>query len=167
MAKSREIRSVKPFRLSRRTVIRGAGSIAIALPWLEAMGSRKAWAAGTPAQRFVTVYQPGGTVKNSPSGKKDRWTPTGTETAPVLSSILAPLEPVKGKLLIVDGLDMKSAVGEQHQAGIIAWLTGTIQTTANRNYSGGPSVDQVIAKKFFSTKRLPSYQMAVRWATGK
>ena len=27
------------FKLSRRTVIRGAGTVAIALPWLEAMGS--------------------------------------------------------------------------------------------------------------------------------
>ena len=26
------------FKLDRRTVIKGAGSIAIALPWLEAMG---------------------------------------------------------------------------------------------------------------------------------
>src|SRR6185369_7511021 len=85
----------------------------------------------------------------------------------VLSSILAPLEPVKSRVLIVDGLDMKSAVGEQHQAGIIAWLTGTIQTSANRNYSGGPSIDQVIANKFFKTKRIPSIQLAVRWATGK
>src|SRR5689334_4084957 len=107
------------FRLNRRTVLRGAGSIAIALPWLEAMKPEgEAWAAtSTPAQRFVAVYQPGGTVR-------DKWVPTGTETAPVLSPILAPLQPMMKKLLIVDNLDMKSAVGEQHQAGIIALLTG-------------------------------------------
>jgi len=167
MAKSRDIRSVRPFRLSRRTLIRGAGSIAIALPWLEAMGTRKAYAAGTPAQRFVTVFQPGGTVKNAPTGKKDRWTPTGTETAPVLSTILAPLEPMKSRILIVDGLDMKSAIGEVHQSGIIAWLTGTVQSSANRNYAAGPSIDQVIANKFFKTKQRSSIQLAVRWATGK
>ena len=39
---------------------------------------------------------------------------------------MAPLEPMKSRLLILDGIDMKSAVGEQHQAGIIALLTGTI-----------------------------------------
>src|SRR6476620_10997939 len=101
---------MRKFRLSRRAVIKGAGSIAIALPWLEAMGpSRRAYGAGTPAARFLTVYQPGGTVLA-------KWRPTGTETAPVLSPILSPLEPVKSKILIVDGLDMKSAVGEQHQS---------------------------------------------------
>ncbi len=46
----------------------------------------------------------------------DRWRPTGTETSFTLSPILAPLAPVQDRLLVVDGLDMKSAVGEQHQA---------------------------------------------------
>src|SRR5258705_12514108 len=104
------------FRLNRRAVLRGAGSIAIALPWLEVMEPEgRAWAAGAPASRFVAVYWPGGTVR-------DKYTPTGTETAPILSPILTPLEPVKSKILILDGLDMKSAVGEQHQAGICALL---------------------------------------------
>jgi hypothetical protein len=150
------------FRLNRRAVLRGAGSIAIALPWLEVMEpEKKAWAAGTPAQRFVAIYTPGGTVR-------DKYTPTGTETAPVLSPILAPLEPVKSKILIIDGLDMKSAVGEQHQAGICALLTGTPQSAANRNFAGGPSIDQVIATRISVGKKAkPSIQMAVRWATGK
>jgi hypothetical protein len=83
----------------------------------------------------------------------------------VLSPILAPLEPVKNKLLVIDGLDMKSAVGEQHQAGIIALLTGTVQSSANRNYAGGPSIDQLIASRFMKPRR--SLELAVRWATGK
>src|ERR1700752_3153542 len=110
------------FRLNRRAVLRGAGSIAIALPWLEIMGTEKsARAAAAPAGRFVSIYTPGGTVR-------DKYTPTGTQTPPVLRPTLAPLEPMKSKLLIIDGLDMKSAVGEQHQAGIIALLTGTPQS---------------------------------------
>src|SRR6185503_5477845 len=95
------------FRLHRRAVLRGAGTIAIALPWLEIMGEGKsayAQSATTTAKRFVTVFQPGGTVRA-------KYTPTGTETAPVLSPILAPLQPMLNKLLIIDGLDMKSAVG--------------------------------------------------------
>jgi hypothetical protein len=148
------------FRLSRRSVLRGAGSIAIGLPWLECMEDAKAQDAPTTAQRFVAVYQPGGTVI-------DRWRPTGTETAPVLSSILSPLEPVKDKILIVDGLEMKSAVGEQHQAGIIALLTGTIQTASRSNYAGGPSIDQVLAKRISVGKPIGSMPVAIRWATGK
>src|SRR5688572_23590137 len=102
-------------RLNRRHVLRGAGSVAIALPWLEAMSPRRARAAPPPgpARRFVAVYQPGGTVR-------DRYTPTGTETSFTMSPILKPLEPLQSRLLVIDGLDMHSAIGEQHQAGIVA-----------------------------------------------
>ncbi|HMI87627.1 MAG TPA: DUF1552 domain-containing protein [Polyangiaceae bacterium] len=151
------------FRLNRRTLLRGAGSIAIALPWLEAMGTEKhAYGAATPAQRFLAVYTPGGTVRA-------QYTPTGTETAPVLSPILKPLQPIMDlkKLVIIDGLDMKSAIGEQHQAGIIAWLSGTPQK--GTAYSNGPSLDQVIATRLAAQKQRAkkSLEFAVRWATGK
>jgi hypothetical protein len=95
------------FKLDRRTVIKGAGTIAIALPWLEAMGfGRRANAQTTsvPLKRFLTVYQPGGAVRSGAIG--DKYTPTGTETAFTLSQTLAPLDPVRSKLLIVDGLNL-------------------------------------------------------------
>ena len=151
------------FRLSRRAMLRGAGAIAVALPWLEIMGpERTAQAQPSPAKRFLAVYTPGGTVIN-------RWRPTGSETSVTLSPILAPLEPVKDRLLVVDGLEMKSARGEQHQAGIIAWLTGTAQEgSTNGGYGNGPSVDQVIASQISAgKKKKASIQIAVRWATGK
>jgi hypothetical protein len=150
---------VKPLRLDRRAVIRGAGSIAIALPWLEIMGARPARAAAAPGRRFVVVYQPGGTVRA-------KYTPTGSETAFTLGPILKPLEPLQRHLLLVDGLDMKSAVGEQHQAGICALLTGIPHASAGA-YPRGPSVDQVIASRISAGKARTSIQMAVRWATGK
>ena len=116
---------VKKFRLNRRTVIRGAGTIAIGLPWLECMTEDKEAQAQTTnaARRFLCVYQPGGTVMN-------RFTPTGTETAPVLSPILAPLETVKSKINIVLGLNY-DLNGEQHQKGICGLMTGMDQ------YNGG------------------------------
>ena len=148
------------FRLNRRSVLRGAGSIAIALPWLEAMEPARAQAAATTAQRFLAVYTPGGTVL-------EKWRPTGTETAPVLGTILKPLEPVLPKLLIMDGLEMMCAKGEQHQAGIIGWLTGTPQEESTTNYSTGPSLDQAIATLIAGTRAKRSIEIAVRWATGK
>jgi hypothetical protein len=163
-------------RLSRRAVLRGAGSIAIALPWLEIMEPERearAQTAATPARRFISVYTPGGAVIRP----NNRWSPTGTETAPILSPILAPLEPVKDRLLVVDGLQMASAVGEQHQAGIIALLTGTNQNMppvnggipGQRSYGQGPSIDQVIASRLQAAtpRSRKSIEMAVRWATGK
>ncbi|WP_437961751.1 DUF1552 domain-containing protein [Sorangium sp. So ce119] len=151
------------FRLSRRAVLRGAGAIAIALPWLEIMGpERTARAAPAPAKRFLSVYTPGGTVIN-------RWRPSGTETNFTLGPILSPLAPVQDRLLVVDGLDLKSARGEQHQSGIIAWLTGTAQEgSSNGGYGNGPSVDQVIASRISAgQKAKASIEIAVRWATGK
>jgi len=153
-------------RLSRRAVLRGAGTIAIALPWLEIMGSSRAGAqsVGAHARRFVAVYQPGGTVR-------EKYTPTGSETAPVLSPILQPLQPILDlkRLLIVDGLEMKSAIGEQHQAGIIAWLTGATQNHGVGSYARGPSIDQVIATRLNAAqpRSRRSVELAVRWATGK
>ncbi len=155
------------FRLSRRAVIRGAGTIAIGLPWLECMEDDvKAQAAPATAQRFVGVYQPGGTVI-------DKWRPTGSESAPVYGTILAPLEPVKDKLIVVDGLEMKSAIGEQHQSGMVAFLTGAVQAVAQKYSASRPgadsaSLDQIIASKISkNVKPMASLQVAVRWATGK
>lgn len=150
-------------RLHRRTFLRGAGGLAIALPWLEAM-SPPAHAAASKtrsAARFVTVYTPGGTVR-------DKWLPSGGEHDFQLSPILAPLQPIKDKLLVLDGLDMVSAKGEQHQAGILAWLSGAEQSNAHGGYARGPSVDQVIARRI-STGQKPkaSIEIAMRWATGK
>lgn len=159
------------FRLNRRSFIRGAGSIAIALPWLEVMlPERQARAADAsrPANHFLAVYQPGGTVR-SDANKVDKWAPTGSENDFKLSPILAPLESVRKKLLVVDGPDMASAIGEQHQAGIIAFLTGSTQANKNGTlgYATGPSIDQIIAKKLYNGNKKRSVQLAVRWATGK
>jgi hypothetical protein len=151
------------FKLDRRTFLRGLGGVAIALPWLEAMGEPKSASAGPPtgtAQRFLAVYTPGGTVY-------DRWRPSGSETSFTLGPILSPLAPIQNKLMVVDGLSMHSAIGEQHQAGIIAWLTGTPQSGEFRDFAGGPSLDQVIASRISRGVRPHgSIEMAIRWATG-
>ena len=153
---------MRNFKLNRRTVLRGVGSIAIALPWLEAMGhdnEAHAQVAG-PAKRFLSVYTPGGTVL-------DKFWPT-TDTNPSSSSILTPLAPVASKLAVLEGLDYTCKAGEQHQAGIIAFLTGSKQTGSPQNYSSYPSIDQVIATKISKgIKAKASLQMAVRWATGR
>jgi len=149
------------FRLSRRTLLRGAGSVAIALPWLEIMEpERRSEAAPATAGRFLAVYQPGGSVL-------ERWRPTGTESNFTLSPILAPLEAVKNRIVVLDGIDMKSAVGEQEQSGMIALLSGTRQITANTGYAKGPSLDQVLATRLAGNRRFPSLALAVRWGTGK
>src|SRR5204862_8350188 len=95
------------FKLNRRTVIKGAGTIAIALPWLEVMGNgrrARAQTASVPLKRFVSVYQPGGGVRTGANG--DKYTPTGSETSFTLSPILAPLQPVQSRIIVADGLNL-------------------------------------------------------------
>src|SRR5688572_25261370 len=87
-------------RLSRRYFLRGAGGVAVALPFLSAMiGTARA--VEFP-KRFVVFFTGLGTVKPS-------WVPTGTEKSFTLSEILSPLEPFKKQLLVLEGLDMESA----------------------------------------------------------
>jgi hypothetical protein len=87
---------MKPFRLNRRTVLRGAGSVAIALPWLEAMSPiEESRAAGPVAKKFVAVYTPGGTTPG-------KFTPIGSETDFELGPILAPLEPLQNELVVLE-----------------------------------------------------------------
>jgi hypothetical protein len=148
------------FRLSRRALLRGAGGVAIALPWLEVMQlGRESKAATAPASRFVAVYQPGGTIL-------EQWRPTGSETDFELSPILAPFGAAPERLLVLDGIDMTSAVGEQYQAGMVAWLTGTRQGAAGE-FARGPSIDQVIASRIQGGRSTKSLELAVRWGTGK
>jgi len=164
---------MKTFSLSRRTVLKGAGGVAIALPFLEAMTRDKparATAPGTTPKRFLAVYWPGGTVRQGSLG--DRYTPTGTETDFTLSPILSPLEPVKGSILIADGLTLKAGDQsqfsvEQSQGGMVGWLTGQVQPGAGNFPTKGPSIDQVLAPRLSIGKPFSSLGVAVRWGTGK
>lgn len=84
-------------KLSRRHVLRGAG-VALALPWLEAMGPTGGARAadGVSPKRFLHLYFPNGATtlwwRTSGSGAGDAWQ---------LSPLLAPFEPLKQKMLMV------------------------------------------------------------------
>lgn len=162
-----------PTKLSRRTVLRGAGHAAIALPFLEAMLPRnRSWAAETTQKRFIVYYTPGGTVL-------DDWRPKGTETAFTFNTILSPLEPVKQKLVVIDGLDLKvtgdpANHGHPHSRGMGGVLTGQpllegpYETCAGKaGYAAGPSIDQVIAKQIGAGTKIPSLEVAVNWPTDR
>ncbi|MEP7049403.1 MAG: DUF1552 domain-containing protein [Pseudomonadota bacterium] len=164
------------FQIDRRALLRGVGSIAIALPWLEIMadeGRAQAQSStGVPLKRFMTVYQPGGAVRQGSVG--DKYTPTGTETAFTLSPVLAPLAAYQNRLLIVDGTNLtcgdQTKYGvEQHQGGEVGWLTGGIQKgPLNYLAPNTPSIDQVLTPKLSAGKPiLGGLQFAIRWATGK
>src|ERR1700680_4709243 len=87
-------------RISRRTVLRGAGCT-MALPWLESLHAL----ADTPApsafpKRFGVVFLGNGI-------NEDHWSAEGAGAEMKLSKTLQPLEPLKQKMKVMDGLFVK------------------------------------------------------------
>lgn len=156
--------------LDRRTVLRGAGGIALSLPFLGAMGLSSAARAQSaiPPKRFVVFFTPIGTLPSL-------FWPAGTGPAFTLnpSSILASLEPLKSELLLLRGLDMASAyqsAGAGHPRGMGNLLTsvplepGQFNTGAGQTvgWGRGISVDQRIANVIGTTTKYRSLEFGVQ-----
>ena len=142
--------------LSRRTLLRAATGLGVALPWLEAFGQ------AAPPKRLVLFFSPNGTVYS-------RWAPTQTAAGLQLSPILAPLEAHKSKLLVLGNVDVKSAgfgPGDGHGKGIGHLWTGTEMwgdaAPGSVWWAGGPSVDQVAAEAIGLTTPLRSLELGVQ-----
>ena len=151
-----------PRPLSRRTVLRGLGT-AIALPWLEAMGSLNSWAAAAPGRRpapnrMAFLYVPNG--KDMPN-----WTPGAAGPLGTLPPILAALAPVKDDLLVISGLaaDKARAHGDgggDHARAMASLLTGTHPLkTGGTDIRAGTSVDQIAAARIGEQTRLASLEI--------
>lgn len=156
-------------RLTRRTLLRGAGHVAIGLPFLEAMLrplQTHAQAVQAPL-RFVVFYSPGGTLL-------DQWRPTGNETQFALGDMMSPLAPHQQDLLLIDGLNLsitERGVGHPHSRGMAGLLTGTellagtfVTGGGNASFANGPSLDQVIARRISQGTKFPSLEFSAAWA---
>ena len=127
-------------RISRRAVLRGAGCT-VALPWLESLHAL----ADTPApsafpKRFGIVFLGNGI-------NEDHWSADGAGAAMQLSKTLQPLEPLKQKINVIDGLYVKALTGQ----GIHPAQTGSLLSGAHISKGAiihsGISVDQMIANR--------------------
>jgi hypothetical protein len=162
--------------LSRRTLLRGAGSAAVGLPVLDAMltlGGRLPCAhaaSGLPPRRLVIFFTGEGFPMNE-------WRPIAgaSPTEFRLSEFLAPLEPVRRQSLFIEGVPMTSSFdpkqqAQGHPAGAQAILTGAWAGPGNQ-YGGGcgkmagfspyPSIDHLIAKGVGAATRFPAYYLGV------
>jgi hypothetical protein len=136
--------------LSRRTLLRGAGSM-LALPWLEIMA-----APGKPAPlRSVFIFVPGGV-------NHDEWLPKteGPDYQP--GRTLAALAPVRRHVLVLSGLNARHGeVGANgHPLGTGPWLSSAPLNDKDRGgYCTDISVDQLIANQVGQDTRLPSLEL--------
>ncbi len=137
-------RKLKRHQINRRAFMRGAGGIAIGLPFLESLQSRSAWAQdANPIYSFFIMAQCGVI--------QDKWWPTAT--GPITASTLAgralePLSDFAEHLLVLRGV---SAPGGNpgdcgHAQGCVQAITGAKPASGgNSSTAGGPSADVVIS----------------------
>ena len=111
MRRTPDSRRQRNLSLSRRTFLRGVG-VTMALPWLESLAAVSASAAPTEAgmsaafpKRFAVLFMGCGV-------NPDHWSAKGDGAAMELSKTLAPLEPLKGKINVINGLFNKRATGQ-------------------------------------------------------
>jgi len=135
-------------RLNRRNFLKGAGTVAIALPFLEGLPERSAWAAGAaPVFTFFIVAENGVVFKNFFPSATGAITTAGLAGLPdTATSVLSAHAP---NLLFIKGINYQQP-GPQacgHAEGLTQTLTGIKPgATGNKGYSGGPSADTVISK---------------------
>ena len=127
-------------RISRRTALRAAGAT-VALPWLESMNALAATpSASAFPKRFAVMFLGNGI-------NEEHWSASGAGAEMKLSKTLEPLEPLKHKINVIDGLFNKASTGQ----GIHPAQTGSLLTGAKISKGAiihsGVSVDQVIANK--------------------
>lgn len=127
-------------RISRRSVLRGAGCT-VALPWLESLNAF----ADTPAssdfpKRFGVVFLGNGI-------NEDHWHAEGQGAEMKLSKTLQPLEPLKQKINVIDGLFVKSLTGQGIHPGQTGSLLSGAHISKGAIIHSGISVDQMIASR--------------------
>jgi Protein of unknown function (DUF1552) len=156
--------SVQTFRMNRRSLLRGMGSIAVALPLLDVMEPvRSAQAQSTPAaKRFIVMFSQSGTVYDS-------WLPTGSERSFQLSPILAPLQPFQSDIVVIGGLRNQAGQtgpGDDHSKGMGSILTGTSLLQGSSLSAGGISLDQEVANAIGGSTKFKSLETGVQAGSG-
>ena len=150
--------------LSRRTLLRGAGTT-VALPFLEAMmpSARAADVAARP-KRLQIFYTPNGMMM-------EQFRPAASAKGLALPPTLEPLAAHRQRLAVITGLGHPSAaaMGDRpagHGRSCPAFLTGThVRQTEGTDIRCNVSVDQVYARHLGDATQLPSLELGIDQAS--
>jgi Protein of unknown function (DUF1552) len=150
-------------QVSRRTFLRGVG-VTMALPWLESIpvwGQTTApttaavpgmTAAGLP-KRFAVMFMGNGINGN-------HWWAKGRGDSMKLSKSLAPLEPLKKKINVINGLFNPLSVGQGIHPGQTGNLLSGVPIQRGATVRGGITMDQVLANRLGQETMQPSLVLA-------
>ncbi len=118
--------------LGRRDVLRALGASLSLAPFIPLLDREAEAQAGQFPTRYIQFFTPLGTWL-------DHWRPQGNNADFTLSRILAPLEPMKRYLTILDGIEQSSGGGmPPHEAGMACSFSA--------NFIRSPLVDRGPAK---------------------
>jgi hypothetical protein len=156
---------LRRYGASRRAVLRGAG-VTMALPWLESL---PAWAApaAAPAARPATAPTAAAAypkrlavlfMGNGVNG--NHWWAKGAGAGMKLSKSLAPLEPVKTKINVINGLFNKPAVGVGIHPGQTGNMLSGVPLQRGAVIKAGITMDQVLANRLGQDTAQPSMVLA-------
>jgi hypothetical protein len=143
----RPAREERRSTFNRRAFLRGAGTVAIGLPFLEGLPERSAWAADSPPVFSFFMVAACGVV-----GSKFFPSATGALSSSSLSSsgtAVAALAPHAANLLFIKNLNFPNGGPKAcgHAEGLCQSLTAVAPgSTGSTAYSGGPSADIIIAQ---------------------
>ena len=138
--------------LSRRSVLRGLGATAIALPFLDAMTPAFAQQSEFPF-RFGAVYVPNGIYP-------DYWHPDTVGKNFEFNRIMQPMEPFRDHVVTVSR--MRAPSGSIHLGASAAWLNGVGPAGKNGDFTALVSkktIDQHIADKVAGDTPLRSLEL--------
>ncbi len=149
-----ERRNPAPPRVSRRAVLRGTAA-AIALPTLDSLiRPSRAEAQASPPIRWVSWHIGCGVWHPN-------WDVTTFGTGYTLSPSLLPLQPVKGKVLVMRNLDNTPTCNSQGSHGCGPPAMTTCRQGTKPAVTMGISIDQVYAQALGSATRIQSLQLSV------
>jgi len=153
--------------LPRRTFLRGLGSAAIGLPFLDAMAPALASSTipGKAPVRMAFFYVPNGMIMDS-------WNPDYVGKFQELPRSLKPLEPYKddiiqlGNLTHNTGRALLDGAGD-HGRCSGSYLTGIQVKKSLVEIKNGVSFDQIVANEVGKKTRFPSLELGMEDALGR
>jgi hypothetical protein len=143
--------------MSRRTVLRGVG-VTMALPWLESLPAWRApleaaRAPGPFPKRFAVLFMGNGVNGN-------HWWAKGSGSEMLLGRSLTPLEPLKKKITVINGLFNKPAVGMGIHPAQTGNLLSGVPIARGPIVRSGISIDRLLATHVGRETPQPSIVLA-------
>jgi hypothetical protein len=146
--------------LSRRSLLQALAGSSAALPLANLLGTSDAHAQTTaPPLRFIAIFTPHGCMP-------ELWNPQGGETDFSITfdnALLAPLEPHRNRLLVLNGLDYRVLYEHGltgHEGAPVTFLTGSkVSTASGDDLPQSASIDQVLGNAIGSGTRFRSLQL--------